>query len=492
MDGMSNGQPAGGGLEKERVAVAVQQQQQQQAQAQMQAQQGRHAHVTRTYMGAVIMSYASASLGGVFVNKACLSGFNFQFPITIVFLQLLVSVAVMSLLRLFRLIEIPKRTTKQIAFLLYPAVFFVANVSVGLTALGLVNIPMFSAFRRLTVLNVMVMEWYVLKKQSSMAIKYCVLFMVFGSIVAAYGDITFDPLGYFLVFLNNLLTAGNLVSIKKATQVVQLDAMAMFYYVSLVSLPIVLALGLATGELARAYLDFSSRPELHGPGFAFALVLSASSAFAINYTTNLCTQVTSALITCITGQTKNVLQTLIGIFSWGYEASPLNLLGLFLALVASCFFATVKYREGREKEKDPSSLPAGEKSSALEELDERIPTAEEVRQQYARSFLFCTGSQHLAATTGLPTYLGAVFAFTLLPLILPVQFHCARDFLPRAKTPTDERSYVVRVDQMRQEIEQDKQLAIAVIVKPRGDGNQIINVHERAGLRRIIDQHEMP
>mmetsp|Transcript_12079 Transcript_12079/g.21845 ORF Transcript_12079/g.21845 Transcript_12079/m.21845 type:complete len:354 (-) Transcript_12079:2165-3226(-) len=334
------------------------------------------------YVPTVVFSYAVSSLGGVFVNKACLSGFDFGFPITLILLQLVFSVIALSFLRAVGLLEIPRRTLRDVGILSFPAVFFVANVSVGLYALRLVNIPMFSAFRRLTVINVMIMEYFVLQKKSSRAVVYCVLFMVVGSIVAALGDLTFDPIGYILVFINNILTAANLVAIKKASQLVRLDALPLFYYVSLVSLPIVCLLAYFSGDLQAAIEAFETRPQLRSTWFFVALCLSASSAFLINYTTNLCTQVTSALTTCITGQTKNILQTLIGIFSWGYQASVMNLLGLFMALVASCIFATVKYQESKRSkdeerkatEEDPNGKPVTPPTSDAEAREPENPT----------------------------------------------------------------------------------------------------------------------
>lgn len=290
-----------------------------------------------------ILMYASSSLSGVFVNKACLSAYDFRFTITLMLSQLIVSVSALTILRALRVIVVPKRTFKELSVLIFPAVFLIGNVTVGLLALRLVNIPMFSAFRRLSVLNVMVLEYFVLGKTASQRIMGTVLIMVAGSFLAGLGDLTFDPLGYFLVFLNNIITAANLVSIKKASAVVRLEALALNYYVSLVALPIVFILSVVTGELRGAIEDVSFRPELRTPGFAVALSLSAGSAFLINFFTNLCTQLTSPLTTAITGQMKNVLQTILGIFAWGYRVSALNLSGLAVALVGSLWFAYYKY-----------------------------------------------------------------------------------------------------------------------------------------------------
>lgn len=291
----------------------------------------------------VILAYAGSSLSGVFVNKACLSAYDFRYTITLMLSQLCVSVTALSILRVMNVIQIPRRTWRDMTVLLFPAVFLIANVTVGLLALRLVNIPMFSAFRRLSVLNVMVLEYFVLGKTATQRIMYTVVVMVAGSFLAGLGDLTFDPLGYFLVFLNNLITAANLVSIKKASALVRLEAMALNYYISCLALPIVFVLAIVTGELKNGILDIAVRPELQTVGFAVALSMSAASAFLVNFFTNLCTQLTSPLTTAITGQMKNVLQTILGIFAWGYRVSLMNLAGLGVALAGSLWFAYFKY-----------------------------------------------------------------------------------------------------------------------------------------------------
>mmetsp|Transcript_5565 Transcript_5565/g.16609 ORF Transcript_5565/g.16609 Transcript_5565/m.16609 type:complete len:358 (+) Transcript_5565:231-1304(+) len=322
-------------------------------------QKARALSVGKLYVPFVVLAYGLSSLSGVFVNKVCLSSFQFGFPITLMLAQLLVSVGLVNLLRLMKILEISPKPLKELTFLFIPATLLILNVTIGLWALKLVNIPMFSALRRLSSINVMILEYYVLNKVESRKVILTVIFMIFGSFIAAVGDVKFDLIGYVLVFINNLVTGGNLVYIKKAQQVTGLEALSLFYHISLFALPICLLLGLGTGELKSAYEAVLSRPELQSPGFLFALTLSALSAFLINYTTNLCTSVTSALTTAITGQTKNILQTVLGFFTPDYRYSPLNLIGLFIALCGSVIFGYVKFTEKRPPAQpaDKTSLP---------------------------------------------------------------------------------------------------------------------------------------
>lgn len=347
---------------------------------------------SNAYVIAVVLSYGLSSLSGVFVNKACLSSFNFRYTITLMLLQLTVSVTALSALRALRLVIIPKRTWAELSVLLFPAFFFIGNVTIGLLALRLVNIPMFSAFRRLSVLNVMLLEWFVLGKTAKRRVLFTVLVMVLGSFLAGLGDLTFNLLGYCLVFLNNFITGANLVSIKKATAVVRLDALSMFYYVSCIALPLVFLLALVTGELRDAVAAVRSAPHLQTPAFLFALTLSAGSAFLINFFTNLCTQLTSPLTTAITGQMKNVLQTVLGIFAFGYRLTFLNFCGLAVALVGSLFFAYYKFDDSRKARAAMDPAPIGAPPKEGEGNDSVVQVDVE------KSALLRSNSRHLAAS----------------------------------------------------------------------------------------------
>lgn len=87
-----------------------------------------------------------------------------------------------------------------------------------------------------------------------------------------------------------------------------------------------------------------------------------------NFSTSLCTDITTPLTTSVAGQVKNVLQTVLGFFSWGYVFSPINAVGLVLALMGQCWFAFIKYSHRH--------VPAGPKAGgfSLAEGDGAVAT----------------------------------------------------------------------------------------------------------------------
>lgn len=68
-------------------------------------------------------------------------------------------------------------------------------------------------------------------------------------------------------------------------------------------------------------------------------------AFLLNYLIFLCSTVNSPLTTSITGQLKNILQTLVGLFLFGDVIPTMAFgVGLGISTVASIFYGHVKAR----------------------------------------------------------------------------------------------------------------------------------------------------
>lgn len=271
---------------------------------------------SRHVVGAVLF-FCASSLGAIFINKACLTHFRFSFPFFLMLLQVCftyVGITVAGHLYPQRFAPLPVKRA-DLKRLVVPTMLFVANVSVGLSALTRVNIPMFSAFRRITVLFVMAAEYVVLQKVQSRRIIASVCALAVGAFISALGDVTFSALGYCLVFANNILTALYLASIKKILSELNMTPYSLLYYMSLLSFGPVLVLAVVTGDLTGAVADYNSRPLLHtSPLFGPALLFVAASALCVNLSTSMCTHVTSPLTTSVAGQLKNVLQTVLGFF----------------------------------------------------------------------------------------------------------------------------------------------------------------------------------
>ena len=134
---------------------------------------------------------------------------------------------------------------------------FITNVVTGLMGTSAVNLAMFGALRRFSIMMTLVLEFLVLGTRPSNTTTWSVVVMIAGALVAASNDLAFDAFGYTVVFANNLCTAGQGVCVKRILSgKFRLSKFELLYYQALVATP-VLALSIAArnGEFQRV-LDF--------------------------------------------------------------------------------------------------------------------------------------------------------------------------------------------------------------------------------------------
>eukprot|EP00182_Erythrolobus_australicus_P003508 CAMPEP_0185837968 /NCGR_PEP_ID=MMETSP1353-20130828/12282_1 /TAXON_ID=1077150 /ORGANISM="Erythrolobus australicus, Strain CCMP3124" /LENGTH=352 /DNA_ID=CAMNT_0028536963 /DNA_START=53 /DNA_END=1111 /DNA_ORIENTATION=- len=294
----------------------------------------------------VVLFFSFSSIGSIFVNKAVLSAHDFGYPAALMWFQMLIANLCLTLLR--RKLKIPVLQRRQYVTVLLATSYWIGNVLIGLYALRLVNIPMFSTLRRLSVLFVMAVE-VVRGKRYSRGIILTVVITVAGSVLSACSDLSFDGLGYALVFLNNLITAFYFHQLKESINGLHLNSLQLYYFTSQLGVIIMSVIALLT-DAPGALQAVQKRAELRTVQFAAAAIGSAVMSFLVNYSTNLNVEYTTPLSTAVSSVLKNSLQTGIGLFSWGYQITPLNVLGLVIALSGSSVFTLLKVRESRAAE----------------------------------------------------------------------------------------------------------------------------------------------
>lgn len=180
--------------------------------------------------------YGSVSLFVIFTNKAIMTAYGFKHFDFLASIQFLTTTIILSALSYFKKIEIPKLTMSIAREILPISFMFLGNVICGLGSTRTLNLPMFTALRRFSILMTMIAEYYVLNNKPSNPIILSVIMMVGGAFFAALFDLAFDYEGYILVFLNNSFTCLNGVWLKKASISGKCNKMGVLYYNSLFSL----------------------------------------------------------------------------------------------------------------------------------------------------------------------------------------------------------------------------------------------------------------
>lgn len=310
--------------------------------------------------------YAFSSLGVIFVNKIVLTSYKFPLVEVLATAQFLATTVILTALMLLKKIEVSK-LTKEVAFEILPiSGMFLANVVFGLGGTGSLNLPMFTALRRFSILFTLIGEHFILRKANSNMVVASVILMVGGALMAAFNDLSYDSLGYLLVFFNNLFTAMSGIYLKQATISGKCNKLGVLYYNSLFSL-IVMCTWFFGEHMYKFILatQVSSTPEMNTTNemlvgsklerlfnypdwnrvdFTVTFILAATMGSILNYATFLCTTTNSALTTSVIGCLKNVLTTYIGMFAMGdYTFQWMNFIGLNISIIGSIVYSYVTF-----------------------------------------------------------------------------------------------------------------------------------------------------
>lgn len=291
--------------------------------------------------------YMSSSFMIVIFNKIILTQFHFPSIPFLMFWQSFVS-------SIFFYWKLKQRANRK---LIMVCLLNVANIFFGLNAAGTLNIAMFTALRRISIMMTLIAQWWFLKKKSTRPVVATVAVMVFGSFVAASDDLTFDLVGYGFAMMNNLLTAGSQIASKYALDNGWKKETILFYS-SLCSMFISAAMSLNFHPYRFKYWTT--------PVFQIALVSSIVLGILLNYGASWVIEKNDALTLAVAGSAKSAVMGLLvcmGLFDPTYQFTWVNFVGLQLSAVASFFyvyFAKAKkseYKEIPQEEPKTEQLP---------------------------------------------------------------------------------------------------------------------------------------
>ncbi|KAK4389024.1 UDP-galactose/UDP-glucose transporter 7 [Sesamum angolense] len=251
------------------------------------------------------LSYGVASMAMVFINKAVLM--QYAQSMTLLTLQQLVTALLIHFGRVMGYTKARGFNMETAKKLLLVSLFYNANVAFALASLKGVNIPMYIAIKRLTPLAVLVAGFFTGKGRPTTQTMYLVL-------------------------------------VEKSGAEDGLSSIEIMFYNSVLSLPFLLFLIIATGEFPNSLsILFTKSASL---SFLVILLLSLVMSIVLNYTMFLCTIVNSALTTTIVGVLKGVGSTTLGfVLLGGVQVHALNVTGLVINTAGGVWYSLAKYQQ---------------------------------------------------------------------------------------------------------------------------------------------------
>uniref|UniRef100_A0A0D9WMS3 Sugar phosphate transporter domain-containing protein n=1 Tax=Leersia perrieri TaxID=77586 RepID=A0A0D9WMS3_9ORYZ len=291
-------------------------------------------------------SYGIASMAMVFVNKAILM--QYVHSMTLLTLQ---QIATALIIHFGQVLGVSKRKDFSIATgrkLLPVSIFYNANVAFALASLKGVNIPMYIAIKRLTPLAVLVAGCLRGKGKPPTQVSLSVICTATGVLIAALGDFSFDLYGYSMALISVFFQVTMyLILVEKSGAEDGLSSVELMFYNSVLSLPFLFFIIIATGEFPYSLSVLSEKTA--SLTFSLILVISLVMGIFLNFTMFWCTIVNSALTTTIVGVLKGVGSTTLGfVLLGGVEVHTLNIIGLVINTFGGVWYSYAKYMQKRK------------------------------------------------------------------------------------------------------------------------------------------------
>ncbi|XP_041022471.1 LOW QUALITY PROTEIN: UDP-galactose/UDP-glucose transporter 7-like [Juglans microcarpa x Juglans regia] len=292
------------------------------------------------------LSYGVASMAMVFINKAILM--QYAHSMTLLTLQQLATTLLIHFGRRMGYTKAKSVDILTARKLLPISLFYNANVAFALASLKGVNIPMYIAIKRLTPLAVLIAGFFSGKGRPTTQVTLSVILTATGVIIAALGDFSFDLFGYSMALTSVFFQTMYLVLVEKSGAEDGLSSVEIMFYNSILSLPFLLFLIIATGEFPNSFsLLFAKSNSLY---FLAILILSLVMGIALNFTMFLCTIVNSALTTTIVGVLKGAGSTTLGfVLLGGVQVHALNVTGLVINTAGGVWYSYAKYQQKKNK-----------------------------------------------------------------------------------------------------------------------------------------------
>lgn len=292
------------------------------------------------------ITYSAISIALTLFNKAVLSSYKFESSMTLTLLQGLVTLSVLEIMRMKGWVSYPPFNWRMVWRTSSLSIVFILYVVVSLIALGKVNVPMFTALRRLTIIFVMLEEYWMLGIVPSKAVMNSVIVMTIGAVIAAWKDLTFDPVSYTFLFFTNLFTSLYTVYINVVKKETGLNVFGLLFYNTVTTLPALAIVAFASGDLQAAW-EFKGHGDL-----LFQLNFQASIwlAVVLNISAFYSTTLNTARTQSVIGQLKNFVAFALGLVLFNdYIYDHINFLGLVIGFVGGVQYSYVTYMEKETK-----------------------------------------------------------------------------------------------------------------------------------------------
>lgn len=292
--------------------------------------------------------YGICSVTSALVSKALMDTLEFDFPVFIMVAQMLFTITTLEILCFFKVLDLPPYSLKRGLSFAAPAIFYGTNSVLALTALSHMNIAMYGVLKRCVPLSTMLLSLAILKTGLPNRFTMCsVILLTVGCIIAGYGDLGFNLTAYICGIGSNFTQALYLLLVQKFSEH-HVSVAETLQLNSFNTLPLLLLTAVLNGEIT----SISKYTHFWELNFQVMFFFSISVGMMLNYSLFLCTSLTSALTTSVVGGLKALVQTIIGLFTFGGISHNLaTYIGITMNLTGGIAYIYARYSENKARPK---------------------------------------------------------------------------------------------------------------------------------------------
>ena len=255
------------------------------------------------------------------INRVLYREYNFKFNFTLILVQQITAIICFQVI--FTRLENYKEKVGQISieeflnkkfFIFSFSILFIMNILSSFLGNQLVNTQMFLCLRKFLLIMNYLFDLYWNKKTLPNYFTASVLLIVFGSFISGYEDLTSELIGYFIVFVNNLLSVLFGQMQEKSRKEYSLPPVKILIYNSYIVIPICIVLVFVTGEFSKLKDYYYSDNNFLTLGFCFYLGISCLMTVVLNASYFISNEINSSLFTQLCANCKDIFITFAGFF----------------------------------------------------------------------------------------------------------------------------------------------------------------------------------
>jgi hypothetical protein len=227
-------------------------------------------------------------------------------------------------------------------------VAYSVNVMTGLWALVYVNIAMFGALKRGTMMVSWLIEYFVTPSGSTMPTLPPLIVMMAGTLLAGAYDLQFSGIGYLLAAVS-CIAQGMAYELGRRMTVNNKGVCSVLLVNSVSAIVLQVVLTLGDGEFHHL------APSKLNAKIIFHFILNSISCLLMNYSIFLNCQVNSPLAHAVTGNVKTYTQTFLGMIFFISKLEWFGWLGVLANFFGGAWFSWVKLQYNLKKQKEKES-----------------------------------------------------------------------------------------------------------------------------------------